>query len=102
MAPSGRTLRTTVAIKNLGAELPFTWFPHPFFPHVGPPREDELCPFTPAATSVDGRQAEPGFSHDPPRRLLSPPLELPGSGPPPVPPQPPRRLHQSRRVSWST
>ena len=27
VALSGRTLRTTVAIKNLGAELPFTWFP---------------------------------------------------------------------------
>ena len=80
VALSGRTLRTTFAIKNLGSELPFTWFPHPFFPNVGPPGEDELCRFTPAATFVDGREAEPGFSQDPVSGFISRRLEVPGMG----------------------
>lgn len=40
-------------------------YPHPFFPNVGSPGDDELCKFTPAATFVDGRPArDHGFKQD--------------------------------------
>ena len=77
---SNRTIRSHTRIHNLGAELPFTWYPHPFFPHCGAPGSDELCKFSPDATFVDGREAEPGFKQDPESGFISRTREAGGMG----------------------
>jgi hypothetical protein len=77
---SNRTLRSHTRINNLGSELPFTWYPHPFFPNVGEPGVDELCKFSPDATFVDGRDAEPGFKQDPVSGFISRAQEVGGMG----------------------
>ena len=63
---SGRTVTSRTTIRNRGSELPFTWYPHPFFPNVGEPGSDPLCQTSPTSRFVDNRGPEQvGFTQDP-------------------------------------
>jgi hypothetical protein len=78
---SGRSVSSHTTIRNQGSELPFTWYPHPFFPNVGVPGKDPLCRTSPSARFVDSRGPDSvGFTQDDSTRFVRRRKEIPGMG----------------------